>query len=481
MKIEMTKNLSLVLILLASMAYAGERPNIIIIVTDDHGYADFGAYEGASPDLKTPNLDALSSAGAVVTNGYSTAPQCTPSRAAIATSRYQTRFGLDDNDLAPMDINEKTIAEKLKDSGYATGFVGKWHLGPKTGNKLWMEKNYPEGLKQKKARIPENISRPYYPMSRGYSDYYDGSISVYLRNFDLEGTAIKHEREIDKKTFRVDKQTDAALAFIDKNHKKPFFLHLNYFAPHVPMEVVKKHFDRFPGDMTERRRWGLASLAAIDDGIGAVMGTLRKYKIEENTIVFYFADNGAPLKIKKKDLPYKARGGWSGSLNGELVGEKGMISEGGVRVPYLVYWKGKVPAQVYHKAVSTMDAGATALALAGVEVKKGELDGVNLMPYLSKGNKSNPHQYLYWRFWGQSVIRSDKWKFFELENGVQMLFDMTDPLPERKNLIKTYPELAADLQKNLATWRNQQKWPGFVKSYGREAQWFKHYFKLHEE
>ncbi|EDM27023.1 iduronate-sulfatase and sulfatase 1 precursor [Lentisphaera araneosa HTCC2155] len=453
-------------------------PNIIVIVTDDHGYADFGAYEGSSPDLKTPHLDALAKNGAVVTNGYSTAPQCTPSRAAISTSRYQTRFALDDNDLAPMDINETTIAEKLKDAGYTTGFVGKWHLNPNRLSTLWMKDHYSEGLKQKKVRIPENISRPYFPMSRGYSDYYDGALSTYLRNYDLQGKAIKHQREVDKKTFRVDKQTDAALAFLDKNHNKPFFLHLNYYAPHVPMEVVKKHFDRFPGEMTERRRWGLASLAAIDDGIGAVMESLRKYKIEENTIVFYFADNGAPLKIKKEDLPFNAAGGWSGSLNGELVGEKGMISEGGVRVPYLVYWKGKIPAQVYHKPVSTMDAGATALALAGVTVKKGELDGVDLMPYLSKKNKSNPHEYLYWRFWGQSAIRSEKWKFFELENGVQMLFDMTDPLPERINLIKSHPELAANLQKKLATWRNQQKRPGFIHKFHREAKAFDHYFNF---
>jgi arylsulfatase A-like enzyme len=283
-------------------------PNIIVILTDDHGYADFSAYEGASPDLKTPNLDKLFRAGAVVINGYSTAPQCTPSRAAIVTSRYQTRFGLEDNHYAPMDINETTIAEKLKDAGYVTGFVGKWHLTPSKNNKLWMENNWPEGLKQVNPKVPENLKLPYLPMSRGYSEYYDGAKSPYLRNFDLQGKSIKHEREVDKKTFRVDKQSDAALAFLKKNHRKPFFLHLNYFAPHVPMEVVKKHFDRFPSEMTERRRWGLASLAAIDDGVGAIMEALRKYKIEENTIIFYFADNGAPLKIKMEDLPFKVVG-----------------------------------------------------------------------------------------------------------------------------------------------------------------------------
>ena len=452
-------------------------PNIIIIVTDDHGYADFSAYENSSPDLKTPHLDALSRKGALITHGYSTAPQCIPSRAAIVTSKYQTRFGLDGNYYAPMDIKEVTIAQKLKQAGYMTGFVGKWHLEPNRNSRHWMKENWPEGLKQKTPRIPDELRSPYLPMNRGYTEYYDGAMYSYLRNYDLQGNSIKHNHEIDRKTFRVDKQTDAALAFIKRNHDKPFFLHLNYYAPHIPLEVVKKHFDRFPRKMAERRRWALASLAAIDDGVGAIVDSLRKNKIEENTLIFYFADNGAPLKISMPDDPFN-QPGWDGSLNGDLVGEKGMISEAGIRVPYLVYWKGKISAQVYRKAVSTMDAGATALALAGVKSHKGELDGVNLMPHLAKKSKSQPHNYLYWRFWGQSAIRSEKWKLFELENGVQMLFDMNDPLPERKNLIKQYPEIAADLQKKLALWRDQQTRSGFVEKFGREAQRYKHYFNI---
>ena len=156
-----------------------------------------------------------------------------------------------------------------------------------------------------------------------------------------------------------------------------------------------------------------------------------------------------------------------------------MISEAGVRVPYLVYWKGTIPAQTYNKPLSTMDAGATAaLALAGIKTQKNELDGVNLMPYLTQKDSSSPHEYLYWRFWGQSAIRTEKWKYFELENGVEMLFDMNDPLPERKNLIKQYPEVASHLQKKLSHWRDQQKRQGFVEKFGREAKWFQHYFKI---
>ncbi|VGO14035.1 Arylsulfatase [Pontiella desulfatans] len=462
------------LMVLTAVVHGAKQPNVIVIVTDDHGYADFGAY-GLSDDIRTPHLDKLAANGALMTHGYVTAPQCIPSRAGVVTGRYQTRFGLDGNYYAPMDINETTIAERLRDVGYATGFVGKWHLEPNRNSRHWMEGAWPEGLEQKNPRVPDELIKPYLPMNRGFADYYDGTMNVYLRNYDLDGNDIPHEREVDQKTFRVDKQSEAALAFIKRHKDEPFFLHLAYFAPHVPMEVVKKHFDRFPGEMAERRRWALASIAAIDDGVGAIVESLRKYGIEDDTIIFYFGDNGAPLKIHMKDDPFD-KPGWDGSLNGPMVGEKGMLSDGGIRVPYLVYWKNKIPAQVYDRPVISLDAGATALALAGVKTKPGVIDGVNLMPYLANGQKDDPHEALYWRFWGQSAIREGKWKFHELENGVRMLFDMETDAQENRNVIDQHPELADRLQKKLAIWRDAQQRPGFVETFGREAPWYKHYF-----
>ena len=125
-------------------------------------------------------------------------------------------------------------------------------------------------------------------MNRGYTEFYDGTMNTYLRNFDLEGRSVSPKRIVDKETFRVDKQTDAALAFLKRNSDKPFFLHLNYYAPHVPLEVVEKYFDRFPGKMAERRRWALASLAAIDDGVGAIMDSLRKKQDRRKHDYFLF-------------------------------------------------------------------------------------------------------------------------------------------------------------------------------------------------
>lgn len=456
---------------------AQSAPNVIIIVTDDHGYADLGAY-GLSEDIRTPHLDKLAENSALMTHGYVTSPQCVPSRAAIVTARYQSRFGVDSNEFVPIPMDEPTVAERMRDAGYATGFVGKWHLDPNWQGREWMTKHWREGLTKKRPfGIPFETRKPHLPMSKGFTDYYDGANKSYLRNYDLDGNDIAQEVELDKKTFRVDKQTEAALAFIKRHTEEPFFLHLAYYAPHVPMEVVKKHFDRFPGDMPERRRWALASIAAIDDGVGAIMESLREHDIEDNTIIFFFGDNGAPLKIDRKDQPFSIVGGWDGSDNGPMVGEKGMVADGGVRVPYLVHWKDRIPAQVYDRPVSSLDAGATALALAGVKTKPGEIDGVNLVPYLAYAKEGEPHDALYWRFWTQSAIREGKWKFYYLKHGVRMLFDMESDEHETRNLIEQHPEVAARLEEKLADWRREQQRPGFATDYNsQESNFYTHYF-----
>ena len=205
------------------------------------------------------------------------------------------------------------------------------------------------------------------------------------------------------------------------------------------------------------------------------MDLLEKHEIDDNTIIFYFADNGAPLKIDMKDAPFN-QPGWDGSLNGPMVGEKGMISDGGVRVPYCVYWKGQIKPQVYNQPVSTMDAGGTALALAGVTTAPGEIDGVNLMPYFTGQKKGGPHDTLFWRFWGQSAVRAGKWKFIYLTTGTRMLFDMESDEHETKNLVTQYPEVAEKLEKKLSDWRDQQRRAGLPIEFKREKKFYSHYF-----
>ena len=465
----------------SSLRQAQDRPNVIVVVTDGHGYADFGAY-GLSDDIRTPHLDNLAANGALMTHGYVTAPQCVPSRAGIVTARYQTRFGLDGNEFVPIPLDEITVAERMRDAGYATGFIGKWHLEPTWEGKEWMAEHFPEGLgKTPPFGIPYSLRKPHSPLLKGFDDIYHGTWKNYLRNYDLDGNNVQPPKghRIRKDEFREDHKTDAAVAFIKRHKGEPFFLHLAYFAPHVPMEVTEKYFARFPGDMPQRRRWALASIAAIDEGMGKINETLEELGLAEDTIIFYFGDNGAPLKIHRKDQPFSVPGQWDGSDNGPLVGEKGMVSDGGVRVPYMVYWKGRIQAQIYDRPVLSLDAGATALALAGVETAPGEIDGVNLVPYLTGKQEGDPHDALYWRFRGQSAIREGEWKFYHLQNGVQMLFDMESEEHENNNLIQEYPEVAKRLHKKLAKFRANQQHPGFAMDSTREeGAFYEHYFNV---
>lgn len=476
------KNGSYILLALLSvcmLAQAGQQPNVIFVITDDHGYSDLGAY-GIADDIHTPNLDDLANNGALMTQGYVTAPQCSPSRAGVVTGRYQNRFGLEENGDKPLPLGEITIAERMRDAGYATGFVGKWHLNPDRSSKQWIAAN--KDTTKDPVLNPELVL-PYRPMSRGFTDAFEGVTYHYFTTYDLEGNDVSPARAYgNKEDFRVDIQTDAALAFIKRHSDEPFFLHLAYYAPHVPCVVTEKYFSRFPGEMAERRRWALASISAIDDGVGRIVALLKEKGIEENTVIFFFGDNGAPLKIEKKDEPFEGvQGGWNGSLNDPMVGEKGMVADGGVRVPFFVNWKGTIPAQRYEHPVISLDASATALALAGVATGEGALDGVNLMPYLTGKDLGAPHDALYWRWGGQSAIRADNWKFYELENGTRMLFDMYSDEYETKNRLREYPEVARKLAEQLKTWRDELKPANFVRPYsGAEVEWYNHYFNLQD-
>ncbi|MFQ5791145.1 MAG: sulfatase, partial [Acidobacteriota bacterium] len=238
---------------------------------------------------------------------------------------------------------------------------------------------------------------------------------------------------------------------------------------------------RFPGEMPERRRYALAMISAIDDGVGRIREVLQRYDIADDTVIFFISDNGAPLKIDMKDLPISFKGGaWDGSRNDPWVGEKGMLSEGGIRVPFLVTWPGGLPSNtVYHHPVISLDVAATTLALAGLETVP-ELDGVNLIPYLRGEKPRPPHDVLYWRFWSQTAVRRGRWKYLQAGGRGQWLFDLDSPEHERRNRIDEHPEIAADLRRSLQAWARQLK--DLVVPDGdlnnQEERWYSHYFGL---
>lgn len=455
------------------------KPNIIVIFTDDMGYSDLGV-QGIVSDIKTPNIDKLAAAGVRMTSGYVTAPQCIPSRAGLMAGRYQQRFGVDHNGTIPMPLDEVLLPELMAKAGYTTGMTGKWHLEPNHQQPEWIKENISE-IKEKTKYVPSDIpldkKMPYYPPARGFQEYFYGPMYNILANYDLEGNDLD-QQWIETNGFRLDNQTEAAVTFIERNQDKPFFFYLAYFAPHVPLEATEKYLSRFPGEMAERRRYCLAMMAAIDDGVGQIVEALEKHDIDENTMIFFISDNGAPLKIDKKDIPISFPGGaWDGSLNEPWVGEKGMVSEGGIRVPYIVSWPAILPkGMVYDKPVISLDVAATAVAIAGAKEIK-ELDGTNLVPYLTGEKEGQPHEALYWRFWDQSAIRMGDWKFLKAGNR-EFLFDLASEDHEKVNLIKSNPQKAESLKKELVKWGAELKNPGIPDGeIRREKQWYDHYFK----
>lgn len=206
--------------------------------------------------------------------------------------------------------------------------------------------------------------------------------------------------------------------------------------------------------MPERRRYALAMISAVDEGVGRVMDKLKEYGIDKNTLIFFIGDNGAPLKLNMADDPVHLDGGyWDGSKNTPLNGEKGMLAEGGIRVPYLVRWKGTIPpGQVIDDPVSSLDVAATATAAAGI-ARPGNFDGIDLTPMLSK-KQPFPERALTWRFWRQSAIRKGDWKLLKFADHATYLFDLSKDPGEKNNLMETHPEISAKLEAELATWNS---------------------------
>jgi arylsulfatase A-like enzyme len=430
----------------ASTANAASRPNIIVFYTDDHGYADLGLH-GIVKDIQTPHLDALARSGVLAKHGYSTAPQCVPSRAGLLTGRFQARFGLESN-VSPLDgFNRQiTIASRLQQAGYATAQFGKWHLGPTTD-------------------IPQHGFN--HVFSQNAQNSFSANLTLDGKDRPMGLVAPTH--------YHIDACSKAAAAVIDRYSDSPFFLYIAYRAPHTPLDAPPHYKERFPGPMPERRRAALGMLSAIDDGVGLITDTLKRLHLTEKTLVFFMSDNGAPLKIHRTDSPLQGDpGGWDGSLNDPLNGEKGMLSEGGIHVPFIVSWPGTLPAgKSYPHPVSALDIAATAAAIAHLQVSPDQLDGTNLIPHLTGENPQPPHEFLAWRWIAQSAIRAGQWKL--LRGGDrEYLYDLSTDLEEKQNLAAQHPDIANRLRQQLKTWSDQLEPPGFTT--GPMAQTWLDYF-----
>jgi arylsulfatase A-like enzyme len=491
-----TSTLVLAIVFVLAMDLHGAGPNIIFVVTDDHGYNDLEATD-LRGEVSMPNVDRLSTDGALMTQGYCTAPQCVPSRAGIITGRYQQRFGIDVNGEGPLPHSQKSIASRLKALGYKTGHVGKWHLKVNRETRDWLTENGYESIRD----VPAAVVNSYGPQGFGYDWFSEGASQRVWSNFDVRGKSFpaqevnynSYEGGVHSGTYRIQLQTNLALAFIDRHvdDSEPFFLYLAYYGPHVPLDapvslteqvlslseleargydnskVMIKKGPNYAKDFTEAevRQQGLALLKGIDNGVGAIYQMLEAKGELENTLFFFMSDNGAPLGRS-----------WDGSVNDPWLGSKGIIFEGGSRIPYIVHWKGIIPSQVYDKAVITLDAGATAVAVAGGDPSSDPMfDGVNLMPFLTGENRGIPHRYLYQRFMNTASVTEEKLKFMRHENGEELLFDLTMEKPagynpdkdyhESVNLVGAMPEKAALLGQELESWMQTLSTPHYKGGY----------------
>jgi arylsulfatase A-like enzyme len=355
------------------------------------------------------------------------------------TGRYQTRFGHEFNAGGPAGLNdnfglpltEKTIANRLYDLGYATCAVGKWHLGGR----------------------PE-----YLPMKRGFDEFFGTVANTPFfnpPNFIDSRRSEKVTPVMDDKFYTTDAYAERAVDWIEKNKEQPFFLYLPFNAQHAPLQATEKYLARFPNIADENRRKFAAMMSAMDDAVGAVLAKIRAIGQEENTLIFFLSDNGGPTASTT-------------SSNGPLRGFKSTTWEGGVRVPFCVQWKGKIPAgQTYEHPIIQLDILPTALAAAGSQVNPAwKLDGVNLLPYLTGENKSKPHETLYWRF-GQWAIRHGDWKLVvgnepgspAAAGKAPELINLAADIGEKKNLAAEQPAKVKELQALYAAWNAEQKEP----------------------
>ena len=413
-------------------ARAADKPNILFIVGDDMGYGDVGFHK--CPDIPTPNLDALAAAGVRFTNGYVSGTYCSPSRAALMTGRYQTRFGHEFNPVHEqgLPLTETTIADRLKAAGYVTGLVGKWHLGA----------------------MPAQ-----HPQKRGFDEFFGflaGDHSYFGAGGIMRGT--EPIKELDYTTDAFGRE---AVAFIERHKEHPWFLYLAFNAVHTPMDATDDRLAKFPKIADQQRRTYDAMMLALDDAVGVVRKKLADTGLDQNTLVAFISDNGGPTM---------ANTCVNGSRNDPLRSSKRTTLEGGIRVPFLVVWPGHIKPGVYDQPAIQLDLTATAATLASANTDK--LEGVNLLPFLSGEKTGAPHDALYWRFGPQMAIRSGDYKLVRYDSRVDGKVDTgTGGRNQRTTGAKLY-NLAADIHEDndLAATQSdkvkelQSKWDEWNKS-----------------
>jgi len=423
----------------AANKVSADRPNIIVIMADDMGYADAG-FTGAT-DIRTPNLDRLAASGVVFTQGYANHPFCAPSRAALLSGQYQHRFGFETNPaydpanpVMGIDPGEKLFPQRLQEIGYTTGCIGKWHLG---------------------------AAEPFHPNNRGFDyfygflggghDYFKIDLTQPVKEAYLQGL-VRNNKPAAFDGYLTTALSRDAVSFIETNKAKPFFLYLAYNAPHMPLQAPPEDIERYAQIKDKKRRVYAAMVDVMDRGIGEVVTALEKLGLRDNTLIFFLSDNGGPQASKQKP------GKWNGSSNAPLRGGKGNLYDGGVHVPFMASWPAKIPAgTTYAAPVIALDIARTAVACAGADALSGPtMEGVDLIPFVRGQQKGMAHDAIFWRGsdgqrWSIVTGSGDKLVKDDAKGQVE-LYHLPGDVSEANNLIATKPDMAQVLQGQWEQW-----------------------------
>jgi arylsulfatase A-like enzyme len=431
----------------ATAVAAAERPNIVVILADDLGWTDLGCQ--GSGYYETPHIDRMAAGGVRFTNGYSCGPNCQPTRAALMSGQYGPRTGVytvgninrfdwRSRPLKPVDSINKlnpavvTLGESLKAAGYTTGYFGKWHLGD---------------------------DPQHHPSAQGFNE----AIVSSGKHFDFKTNP---ETESPEGTYLADFLTDQSIDFLKAHKEGPFYLQLSHFGVHAPYQAKPELIARFkdkPPIGGHHDPVYAAMIASVDESVGRVLDTLDELGLAENTLVVFTSDNGGVGGYKREGLK-KKRGDTTD--NAPLRGGKGMLYEGGIRVPYLFHWKGTIDGgRTTDRPINSVDLYPTLLEIAGAGKPDQPLDGESYLAVL-EGDDS-PRDPLYWHFPGYlgqgkdqwrtlpvGAIRDGDWKLMEFfEDGRLELYDLQNDPGEKTNLAEEHPDRAKAMQQQLAAWR----------------------------